>query len=312
MRRVSLSVLLLYQRVQPPVYKLQPHPTLTFTRLSYQRRSQGSFIFATRFTKSSNFLLAKVSPKRLSEFSLLNFDSRQSGCHIWRRGGCHHPATAAPLQVQPLQHPPLLPPQAIPLHACLWVPIIPVTVRTADLWLVDVWTNESRGWAGRCVGSGVAVGQVHRLTQETTPPTHSPTIRHPQWESLAAEKTKKKEKKATLPTHSPTIRHCQKDKMTERQKDNALLHIWGWWHQEATGGCLIVHRKTPSCCPLPPPSSWPSFHHFETTSSFMIWKLKLLLSTDSQFPNTIAAFVWDLYKILLSPCSHMHWSGLSK
>ena len=65
MRRVSLSVLLLYQRVQPPVYKLQPHPTLTFTRLSYQRRSQGSFIFATRFTKSSNFLLAKVSQTSL-------------------------------------------------------------------------------------------------------------------------------------------------------------------------------------------------------------------------------------------------------
>ena len=101
--RVSLSVLLLYQRVQPPVYKLEPHPTLTFTRLSYQRRSQGSFIFATRFTKSSNFLLAKVSQASLR---VLNFDSRQSGSHIWRRGGCHHPATAAPLQVQPLQHPP--------------------------------------------------------------------------------------------------------------------------------------------------------------------------------------------------------------
>ena len=192
MRRVSLSVLLLYQRVQPPVYKLQPHPTLTFTRLSYQRRSQGSFIFATRFTKSSNFLLAKVSQASLR---VLNFDSRQSGSHIWRRGGCHHPATAAPLQVQPLQHPPLLPPQAIPLHACLWVPIIPVTVRTVDPWLADVWTNENRGWAGRCVGSGVAVGQVHRLTQETTPPTHSPTIRHPQWGSLAAEETKRQKTK---------------------------------------------------------------------------------------------------------------------
>ena len=35
-----------YQRVLPPVYK-QTHPTLTFTHLSYQHRSQGSFIFAT-------------------------------------------------------------------------------------------------------------------------------------------------------------------------------------------------------------------------------------------------------------------------
>ena len=66
--------------------------------------------------------------KRLSEFPLLNFDSRQSGSHIWRRGGCCHPATAS-LQVEPLQHQT----SAIPLHACLCLPIIPVTVRTAGL-----------------------------------------------------------------------------------------------------------------------------------------------------------------------------------
>ena len=37
-----------------------------------------------------------------------------------------------PSKSNPSNTPLSSPPQAIPLHACLWVPIIPVTVRTAD------------------------------------------------------------------------------------------------------------------------------------------------------------------------------------
>ena len=106
-----------YQRVLPPVYKRQPHPTLTFTPLSYQPPSQGSFIFATRFTQSftsvaplcafkfssSKSFSSQASLQFLS--SLLNFDSRQSPSHIWR-GGLLPPCFSLPTPPTPNYPPP--------------------------------------------------------------------------------------------------------------------------------------------------------------------------------------------------------------